>query len=457
MNTKLRNHVNILFAAAPKTAKAEEVKEELLTNLNDKYNDLLAQGYDSTAAFHIALSSIGNLGELLSTCGGAVQWNPPMPPKPIGAVPVVTFTRPAMSKAARIVLYLALALGTPTLGLGLVSFFALADAPGLGVLLMFLCWAASPVFLLLAIVAMFSPDSRQVQEYYQWLVLSQAERHGFSEEFVKNELRTISRQNKLRSAVLILLIVVMSFVLVGGAISVARVVNKNPFVGGFIPTGPIVKHEQEIGDFSRIEVLGAFSVEYKPFDKNLVVIETHEDMMRFIDTQVEKGGKLLIQQNGLTMRNFGIRRFRNVQKLHVTVYGKNEIRLFAAQDASRLVCEEPLKTDNIKFRLNGASNIDVKNLECRMLDLDMRGAGTAKVAGKAERVTVDMNGASKVHAHNFEADRCEVSISGASKVEFGTISKELSVSASGASRLDYRGTPTIKKQEVSGAATVYHY
>jgi len=69
MNDKLRHYVNILFAAAPKTAKAEEIKEELLTNLNEKYNDLLANGYDSTAAFHIALSGIGDIDELFKECG----------------------------------------------------------------------------------------------------------------------------------------------------------------------------------------------------------------------------------------------------------------------------------------------------------------------------------------------------------------------------------------------------
>ncbi|MCL2711160.1 MAG: permease prefix domain 1-containing protein [Planctomycetaceae bacterium] len=73
MNDKLCKHVNILFAAAPKNQKAEEIKEELLTNLNDKYNDLLSDGYDSTAAFHIALSGIGDIDELLRECGGTVQ------------------------------------------------------------------------------------------------------------------------------------------------------------------------------------------------------------------------------------------------------------------------------------------------------------------------------------------------------------------------------------------------
>ena len=69
MNEKLRKHVDILFAAAPKNQKAAEIKEELLTSLNDKYNDLLSNGYDSTAAFHIALSGIGDIDELFRECG----------------------------------------------------------------------------------------------------------------------------------------------------------------------------------------------------------------------------------------------------------------------------------------------------------------------------------------------------------------------------------------------------
>ena len=73
MNDKLRKHVDILFAAAPKSQKTAEIKEELLTNLNDKYNDLLSNGYDSTAAFHIALSGIGDIDELLKECGGTTS------------------------------------------------------------------------------------------------------------------------------------------------------------------------------------------------------------------------------------------------------------------------------------------------------------------------------------------------------------------------------------------------
>jgi len=75
MNEKLRNHINILFAAAPKNRKAEELKEELLTNLNDKYDDLLKSGYDSTSAFHIALSGIGDIDELFRECRESAEYS----------------------------------------------------------------------------------------------------------------------------------------------------------------------------------------------------------------------------------------------------------------------------------------------------------------------------------------------------------------------------------------------
>ena len=44
MDNKLKAYVDNLFRNAPATAKAYEVKEEILQNLKDKYNDLIAEG-----------------------------------------------------------------------------------------------------------------------------------------------------------------------------------------------------------------------------------------------------------------------------------------------------------------------------------------------------------------------------------------------------------------------------
>lgn len=65
MNEKLRAHVELLFQNAPKTARATELKEEILTNLNEKYNDLLTEGYTEDEAMKLVVAGIGDVNELI--------------------------------------------------------------------------------------------------------------------------------------------------------------------------------------------------------------------------------------------------------------------------------------------------------------------------------------------------------------------------------------------------------
>jgi hypothetical protein len=64
MNERMRNHIEKLFEEAPKTRKAFELREELLVNSEERYQDLLATGASSDDAFKHVISSIGNVKEL---------------------------------------------------------------------------------------------------------------------------------------------------------------------------------------------------------------------------------------------------------------------------------------------------------------------------------------------------------------------------------------------------------
>lgn len=65
MIEKLKNFIDALFANAPKTQETVEAKEELLTNVTDKYNDCIAQGKSEETAFNFAVASIGDISEVL--------------------------------------------------------------------------------------------------------------------------------------------------------------------------------------------------------------------------------------------------------------------------------------------------------------------------------------------------------------------------------------------------------
>ena len=73
MENKLRAYMEELFSEVTPTKQAVELKEEILQNLMDKYHDLLAEGKSPEAAYNIAVASIGDTDELLSTLKQGTQ------------------------------------------------------------------------------------------------------------------------------------------------------------------------------------------------------------------------------------------------------------------------------------------------------------------------------------------------------------------------------------------------
>lgn len=67
MYDKLREYIESLFKDAPDMVKTVELKEEMLQNLYEKYNDLLAEGRSEQAAFNIAVAGVGDVGDLIET------------------------------------------------------------------------------------------------------------------------------------------------------------------------------------------------------------------------------------------------------------------------------------------------------------------------------------------------------------------------------------------------------
>jgi len=65
MEDKLRKYIDTLFAETIPTRKSVELKEEMIQNLHDKYNDLISEGKTDEAAYNIAVAGIGDVSDLL--------------------------------------------------------------------------------------------------------------------------------------------------------------------------------------------------------------------------------------------------------------------------------------------------------------------------------------------------------------------------------------------------------
>ncbi len=76
MEEKLRKYVEALFADAPKTKQTVELRQEIYTNLMDKYHDLVEKGASPEEAFEIVKGSVGNVDELIGGLYERPEENP---------------------------------------------------------------------------------------------------------------------------------------------------------------------------------------------------------------------------------------------------------------------------------------------------------------------------------------------------------------------------------------------
>lgn len=65
MKDKLRAYIDYTFRDAPQIKRTIELKEEMLQNLIEKYDDLIAEGKTEEAAYNIATASIGDISDLI--------------------------------------------------------------------------------------------------------------------------------------------------------------------------------------------------------------------------------------------------------------------------------------------------------------------------------------------------------------------------------------------------------
>lgn len=86
MKQKLKEYVDVIFADAERRSPANpqlaELKEEMLHDLWEKYDDLVASGKSPESAYHLAVTGIGDITDLLDAVTGTASEAAPAPAAP---------------------------------------------------------------------------------------------------------------------------------------------------------------------------------------------------------------------------------------------------------------------------------------------------------------------------------------------------------------------------------------
>ncbi len=73
MEEKIREAIRDLFENAPDSQEAKELQEEMISNAEEKYSDLMQRGFTDEQAYTMVMASIGDVQELLADIGAQAE------------------------------------------------------------------------------------------------------------------------------------------------------------------------------------------------------------------------------------------------------------------------------------------------------------------------------------------------------------------------------------------------
>jgi hypothetical protein len=97
-------------------------------------------------------------------------------------------------------------------------------------------------------------------------------------------------------------------------------------------------------------------------------------------------------------------------------------------------------------------SIKATNLDSESLSVSISGAGSGRIAGRTDNLTVSVSGTGSLDAAELKAKRAKVVVSGVGNVTVNA-SDELDANVSGTGTIWYIGSPKLEKS-VSGVGSI---
>lgn len=216
-------------------------------------------------------------------------------------------------------------------------------------------------------------------------------------------------------------------------------------------SGKIVVEDRDVRNFEEILVTGAGRIIITQGDSESLTIETDDNLMEYIETDVKgktleigfKDGTVLSSGGGgraLEPTDGFIFRISVIDLTNITISGAAKIEV------------DKLKTDSLNIVLSGAGDINLDDLNAHKLDVLISGAGDVMVVGAVDTQNVSLSGFGRYQGFDLKSQEATVTISGAGGAEVW-VSDSLEVVISGAGDVKYYGSPDMNP-EISGLGRI---
>ena len=203
-------------------------------------------------------------------------------------------------------------------------------------------------------------------------------------------------------------------------------------------SGNVIKQERVVGNFSSLKVSSGIDVVVTIGSPQTVMVEADDNIIEFIETNVDNEELEIILKSGITINNA-------VRKIYIKTPTLNS--LSASSSASILV--KGIITGNEEIKLAASSSGSIKTaLQAPRVNAKASSSGVIKISGKTKSFEAQSSSSGEVAAENLLSENTDVKASSSgSCVVHASVSLNAKASSSGS--IEYKGNPQLKVEESS--------
>ena len=216
------------------------------------------------------------------------------------------------------------------------------------------------------------------------------------------------------------ILVLMAFIVLLSIACTLTINPQNKFVDG---SGKITSEERNVRGFSSIRVDGIAEVTVKIGESESVTLETDDNLLPLIETNVSGKTLVIRTQNGSDVHPS--------KDVNVTITMKS----FDGAE------------------INGSGNITVEDVNAANVDLSINGSGNISVTGSAESIRATLRGSGNIISDGLQAQEAIVRLSGSGNITVFA-SERLDAVVSGSGTVKYAGNPAKVEQSVPGSGSI---
>lgn len=207
--------------------------------------------------------------------------------------------------------------------------------------------------------------------------------------------------------------------------------------------GKVTTEERGIEPFNQIVLEGVFNVYLLQKEKESIRVETDENVLPYIITEVEN--------NVLTVKLKDDSKISKMKKINVYIT-LADINKIETKGVGLLHCMGKLNLRTIDLNLKGVGASKL-SLDCDILNVNSELVGSLTLTGSAKEFNVKHKGIGSFEAFDFKSEKVNLESDGVGKAEVYA-SKELIIDAKGLGGVKYKGNPAVKDIKNEGVGVV---